>query len=75
MIFTVVKRIEWRVTMIEAGSQLVGSNSTLRQELMVAWSREVAVEKEIGGFVIFSLVEIESIGLVPGLNIGSKGKK
>lgn len=75
MIFTVVKRIEWRVTMIEAGSQLVGSNSTLRQELMVAWSREVAVEKEIGGFVIFSLVEIESIGLVLGLNIGSKGKK
>lgn len=75
MIFTAVKRIEWRVTMIEAGSQLVGSNSTLRQELMVAWSREVAVEKEIGGFVIFSLVEIESIGLVLGLNIGSKGKK
>lgn len=75
MIFTAVKRIEWRVTMIEAGSQLVGSNSALRQELMVAWSREVAVEKEIGGFVIFSLVEIESIGLVLGLNIGSKGKK
>lgn len=55
MIFTAVKRIEWRVTMVEAGSQLVGSNSTLRQELMVAWSREVAVEKEIGGFAIFLL--------------------
>lgn len=55
MIFTAVKIIEWRVTMVEAGSQLVGSNSTLRQELMVAWSREVAVEKEIGGFAIFLL--------------------
>lgn len=75
MIFTAVKRIEWRVTIVEAGSQLVGSNSTLRQELMVAWSREVAVEKEIGGFAIFPLSEIESIGLVPELNVGSKGKK
>lgn len=59
MIFTAVKRIEWRVTMVEAGSQLVGSNSTLRQELMVAWSRVVAVEKEIGGFAIFPLLKIE----------------
>lgn len=33
------------------GDQLGGSNSTLRQELMVAWSRVVAVELE-GGFVI-----------------------
>lgn len=35
----------------------------------------VAVDKEVGGFAIFSLVEIESIGLANEFSIGSKGKK
>lgn len=30
---------------------------------MVAWSRVVAIEKEVGGFAIFPPLEIESIGL------------
>lgn len=41
----------------------------------MAWSRVVAVEKEVSGFAIFPLLEIESIGLAAGLSIGSKGNK
>lgn len=41
----------------------------------MACSRVVAVEKEVSGFAIFPLLEIESIGLTAGLSIGSKGNK
>lgn len=60
---------------VETGRWLGGSNSALGQEVMVGWSRVVAVEKEVGGFAIFSLVEIESTGLANEVGIGSKGKK
>lgn len=38
------------------------SNCALGQEVMVAWSRVVAVEKEAGGFAVFPPLEMESIG-------------